>query len=190
MLRITDPREYVTKAFLCDGTPVGIRAIRSGDKAKLTEHFHQLKAASRYQRFFGYRKALTPHELRHFTAPDFLSHVALVATVNEGTGLERLVGDSCYVVLPDRPAAAELALSVVDDYQRRGIGTILLDHLLRLAEQTAVQRLEADVLASNGVALRFFTRRGFTSSGTVSGVCRLALSIFARCSKSRIADVE
>ncbi len=63
MVRITNPREYVTKALLCDGTPVCIRAIRSGDKDKLTEHFHQLKSDSRYHRFFGFRKALTPHEL-------------------------------------------------------------------------------------------------------------------------------
>ena len=74
MLMIPDPREYVTKALLCDGTPVCIRAIRSGDQAKLTEQFHQPKSASRYQRFFGFRKVLTPHELRHFTAPDLLSH--------------------------------------------------------------------------------------------------------------------
>ena len=113
MLMIADPWNYVTNAFLCDGTPVCIRAIRSGDKEKLTDHFNKLNSDSRYHRFLGFRKAFTPHELSYFTEPDFLTHVALVATVNEGNGLESLVGDSRYIVLPDRPSAAELALSVV-----------------------------------------------------------------------------
>ena len=81
------------------------------------------------------------------------------------------------MALPDRCYAAELGLSVVDVYQRRSIGTLLLEHLIRLARHARVRRLEAEVMGSNRGALRFLIRRGFRSSGTYAGVCRVALSV-------------
>ena len=177
MLAIDDLRGYSANAILRDGTPVCIRAIRPDDKERLAGHFDRLSSDSRYHRFFGFRNAFTPRELSCFTEPDFLRHVALVATIEEGTGSERIVGDGRYVALPDRCYAAELALSVVDVYQRRSIGTLLLEHLIRLARHGGVRRLEADVMGSNRGALRFLIRRGFKSSGTSGGVRSVALSI-------------
>jgi len=177
MLAIDDLRGYSANAILRDGTPVCIRAIRPDDKERLVGHFDRLSSDSRYHRFFGFRNAFTPRELSCFTEPDFLRHVALVATINEGNGSESIVGDGRWVALPDRRCAAELALSIVDVYQRRGIGTFLLEHLIRLARRATVRRLEADVMGSNRGALRFLIRRGFKSSGTSGGVCRVALSM-------------
>ena len=85
--------------------------------------------------------------------------------------------DGRWVALPDRRCAAELALSIVDVYQRRGIGTFLLEHLIRLARRATVRRLEADVMGSNRGALRFLIRRGFRSLGASAGVFRMALSM-------------
>jgi GNAT superfamily N-acetyltransferase len=150
---------------------------RSAPMTRLVGHFDRLSSDSRYQRFFGFRNALTLRELSCFTEPDFLRHVALVATINEGNGLVSIVGDGRCVALPDCRYAAELALSIVDAYQRRGIGTLLLEHLTRLARHGGVRRLEADVMGSNRGALRFLIRRGFKSSGTSGGVCSVALSI-------------
>jgi GNAT superfamily N-acetyltransferase len=177
MLAIDDFRGYSANAILRDGTPVCIRAIRPDDKERLVGHFDRLSSDSRYHRFFGFRNAFTPRELSCFTEPDFLRHVALVATINEGNGLESIAGDGRWVALSDRRYAAELALSVVDVYQRRSIGTLLLEHLIRLARHARVRRVEAEVMGSNRGALRFLIRRGFRSSGTSAGVCRVALSV-------------
>ncbi len=177
MVAIDDLRGYSADAILRDGTPVCIRAIRPDDKERLAGHFDRLSSDSRYHRFFGFRNAFTPRELSCFTEPDFLRHVALVATINEGNGSESIAGDGRWVALSDRRYAAELALSVVDVYQRRSIGTLLLEHLIRLARHARVRRLEADVMGSNRGALRFLIRRGFRSSGTSAGECRLALSV-------------
>lgn len=184
MLVIDDRRGYSANAILRDGTSVCIRAIRPDDKERLAGHFARLSSDSRYHRFFGFRNAFTPRELSCFTEPDFLRHVALVATIEDGTGSESIVGDGRYVALPDRCYAAELGLSVVDAYQRRSIGTLLLEHLIRLARHARVRRLEADVMGSNRGALRFLIRRGFKSSGTSAGVCRVALSVDGRPSVS------
>jgi hypothetical protein len=100
MLAIDDLRNYSAHAMLRDGTPVYIRAIRPDDKERLADHFARLTAESRYYRFFGFRKALTPHELGYLTEPNFAGHVALVATIKKGNSVESIVGDGRYVALP------------------------------------------------------------------------------------------
>jgi GNAT superfamily N-acetyltransferase len=175
MMMSDDIRHYSADAILGDGTPICIRAIRPDDKEKLAGHFDGLSSESHYRRFFGFRN-ISADELSCFSEPDFLSHVALVATIDQGEGLQSIVGDGRYVVGLKRPDAAELALSVLDAYQRRGIGTFLLEHLLKVGRRAGIRQLEAEVLASNPRALRFLIRRGFRPSGTSGGVCQLALS--------------
>jgi ribosomal protein S18 acetylase RimI-like enzyme len=177
MLVTDNLRDYSTQTMLRDGTLVCLRAIGPDDKERLAAHFEQLSAQSRYSRFLGFRTAFTPRELSSLTELDFVRHVGLVATLGEGAGVESVVGDGRYAAVSERRSAAELALSVVDAYQRRGLGTLLLEDLIRLARHAGVRRLEADVLGSNWRALRFFRRRGFKPLGISSGVCRMALSL-------------
>jgi GNAT superfamily N-acetyltransferase len=176
MLAISDLRGYRVHAFLDAGVRLCIRAIGPDDKDRLANHFDRLSPDSRYRRFFGFRKGFTPEELRYLTEPDFLVSVALVATIDERDGRESIVGDGRYVALPDG-RRAELALSVIDAYQRKGIGSLLLRHLVGVARHTGIGELQADILASNRSALRFFMPRGFKSMGTSTGVCRVALSL-------------
>ncbi len=169
--------DYSANATLHDGTPVRIRAIRPNDKQRLARHFDGLSSDSRYHRFFGIKNGLSSHELRFFTEPDFLRHVALVVTTINGGDSETIVSDGRYVALEECRSVAEVALSVVDAYQRRGVGRLLLESLIGLARHVRLDRLEADVMASNRGAMRFLIRRGFKSTGTSGGVCRVALSV-------------
>jgi GNAT superfamily N-acetyltransferase len=178
-----DLRHYSADAILGDGTPICIRAIRPDDGERLAAHFDRLSSESRYRRFFGFRN-ISVDELSCFIEPDFLSHVALVATIDQGESLQCIIGDGRYVVGPERPRAAELALSVVDSYHRRGVGTLLLERLVWLGRYAGIRRLEAEVLASNPRALRFLVRRGFKPRATSGGVCGLALSIEDRDGES------
>jgi GNAT superfamily N-acetyltransferase len=176
MLTINDLRDYRFDTHLDRNTSVCIRAIRPDDKHRLAEHFDRLSPDSRYRRFFGFRKGFTTQELRYLTEPNFVGYAALVATIEEQDGRESVVGDARYVALP-HGSRAELALSVVDAYQRRGVGSLLLQHLVWLARHNAITHLEADILASNRNALRFFVRRGFASIETSCGICRVALPL-------------
>ncbi len=177
MWAINDLSDYSTNAILRDGTPVQIRAIRASDKQPLARHFDGLGSDSRYNRFFGFKNSLTLNELRYFTELDFRYHVALVVTIVNRDDSETIVSDGRYVASERCRSVAELALSVIDPYQRRGIGKLLLECLIGMARYEHVSRLEADVLASNRGAMRFLIGRGFKSIGTADGVSHVTLSV-------------
>ncbi|HEY2524687.1 MAG TPA: GNAT family N-acetyltransferase [Candidatus Binataceae bacterium] len=174
----SDLSQYFADRILHDGTPMRIRAIRSDDKQLLARHFDGLGSDSRYNRFFGIKNGLTAHELRYFTEPDFFRHVALVATRAGGEVVpDLIVSDGRYVALEEGRSVAELGLSVIDAWQRRGIGGLMLECLTGIARYQHVSRLEASVLASNRGVMRFLQRRGFRSAGTSGGVTRMGLSV-------------
>ncbi len=164
-----DARRYDTVAVLRDGTSIRIRAIRPDDKQRLLDHFNSLSERSVYFRFFSAKKRLTDEELVRFTEPDFVTHVALVATLlHQGT--ERIIGVGRYIIPPGGdPHRAEVAFAVADAYQGRGIGTVLLEHLANIARELGVTEFEANVLGENNQMLEVFARSGFRVARTVEG---------------------
>ena len=71
-------------------------------------------------------------------------------------GTVRIICGARYVKL--RPGAAEIALTVHDDFQRRGLGAFLLKLLARLAQTEGLRWFEAEVLASNHKMLQLFKK--------------------------------
>ena len=84
-------------------------------------------------------------------------HVALVAVV-EAESRAAIVAGGRYVVL--RPGVAEVAFVVVDDFQRQGIGAVLLRHLAAIARAAGVKELVAEVLPDNIPMLKVFEKSG------------------------------
>ena len=169
---IGDPRHYAVEEVLRDGRSIHIRAIRPDDRARLVEHFARLSARSVYFRFFGAKRRLTDQELDHFTRLDFVDQVALIATLVE-RGEERIIGVGRYAALPAR-RAADVAFAVADEHQGRGIGSLLLDHLLRIARARGIVEFHADVLGENNRMLEVFAATGFVvTSSTEAGVVHL-----------------
>ncbi len=158
-----DPRHYATEAILRDGSSIHIRALRPGDKALLLAHFQHLSQQSVYFRFFGAKKRLTDEELARFTELDFVHQVALVATLGVGHD-ERFVGVGRYNAVGEdggKPTCAEVAFAVLDEFQGRGVGTLLLEHLAPIAYANGITEFEADVLGENNRMLEVFARSGF-----------------------------
>jgi len=156
---------------LRDGRSIHLRAIRSDDKARLVEHFKRLSARSVYFRFFGSKLRLTDDELRRFTELDFLNHVALVATLRE-RGEEQIIGVARYIVVPTprgEPKRAEVAFAVADAHQGRGIATLLLERLARIARANDIEEFEASVLGENNRMLEVFGASGFRIQHSIDG---------------------
>jgi RimJ/RimL family protein N-acetyltransferase len=175
---VVDPRNYIAKEFLRDGTDVTIRAIRPEDRTKLLEAFKELDRDSVYRRFFSPKKELTDGELKTLTEVDFANVVALVASVKTNKG-DMLIGGGRYAVdNPKNPRGAELAFLTAEAYRGRGLAGILLKHLSRLAKDAGLQRFEADVLAQNAPMLAVFNRSGLALQQKQDGsVMHVTLSL-------------
>ena len=131
---------------LRDGSAVLIRQVRSADAPLLADGFTRLSAQSRQMRFLTRKKELSPAELRYFTDIDHHDHEALGALDhNDGRG----VGIARYVRDAEDAHAAEIAVTIIDDWQGRGLGTELLAQLADRARQEGVRRFTALVAEDN-----------------------------------------
>ena len=135
-----------TQIVLRDGSPVLIRQVQSADAPLLADGFARLSADSRWMRFLTPKKELSPAELRYFTDLDHHDHEALGALDN-GDG--RGVGIARFVRNADDPYAADIAVTIADDWQGRGLGSELLARLSDRARQEGIRRFTALVAAEN-----------------------------------------
>jgi GNAT superfamily N-acetyltransferase len=142
---------------LLDGTPVRVRPVRPEDREEFVAAFDRLSADSRYTRFLSPVERLTEREIDYFLDVDHRDHEALVVT-REGSG-ERL-GIGRYVRLAEREEAAEVAITVADAWQHRGVGTVLLAALARRALANDVYVFTAEMLASNHAMRSLFDQLG------------------------------
>jgi RimJ/RimL family protein N-acetyltransferase len=136
---------------------VDLRPIRASDAAEFARAFTRLSERSRHRRFLSLAPALRPDELRYLTAVDHDEHVALVAV---DPASEEILGSARYIRLPARPDDAELAIEVIDDWQRRGVGRALLRAPSDHARASGIRRLVAIVSAENFPMQRVLRRAG------------------------------
>src|SRR5262249_38991107 len=156
-------REY---RCLRNGVPVVLRLLGRSDAPLLVEGFQRLSPLSRYRRFLAYRRALSPSEVERFTSCDGLNHFALAAVVQRRNGIREGIGVARFVRLADEPVAAEVALTVIDDYQGQGLGRLLLARLLCAAEERGVRELRSTVLADNRPMLALARSLGSAETGS------------------------
>jgi RimJ/RimL family protein N-acetyltransferase len=140
-----------SRTVLRDGSHVLIRPVRSTDAPLLADGFTRLSATSRWMRFLTPKKDLSPAELRYLTDLDHHDHEALGA-LDHGNG--RGVGIARYIRHAGDRYAADIAVTIVDDWQGRGLGTELLARLSDRARQEGIHRFTALVAAENVAVAR------------------------------------
>ncbi len=155
-----------------------LRAIHPSDRKSLREElFFKLSPESLRNRFFGLKLDLTPGELSYFTDVDFLHHVALVAEV-DCCAHRRLVGVGRFVRGNRKSEHAEVAITVIDDFQGMGIGSLLLQQLIDCARQLGVVQFEGSMLAQNSrMAKLLHKTRLPCRSSRESGVVSMSLDL-------------
>jgi acetyltransferase len=146
------------RAVLRDGSVIHVRQITPGDGALLERGFAQLSDESRYRRFLHPVKRLTESELDCFTRVDHVNHEALIALGSDGA---EPVGVARYI-RNERSASAEVAIAVVDRWQGRGVGTVLLHELVERAKRAGIERFSALCLADNTSVIDLLSRVGST----------------------------
>ena len=140
---------------LRDGSTVHIRAARVEDDKRLLALFQSLSEESRWLRFYSLMKgsALAAEARREATLDHSFGLVALSGPE------ERIVGHAFYASLDEH--RAEVAFTIADDYQGRGLGTLLLGQLAEVAATNDIQTFEAEVVAANHAMIRVFRESGF-----------------------------
>ena len=142
---------------LRDGSRLRIRQWHRSDTDLLLRAFERLGHESRYRRFLTDVPELSGSLLRYLTEIDHHDHEAMVA-VDEQTGDG--VGLARYVCDPERPEVAELALTVTDDWQGKGVGTLLLEVLCARAREEGITSFTALMLATNRTMMELLEQLG------------------------------
>jgi GNAT superfamily N-acetyltransferase len=155
----TELERYRKRVTLADGAIILLRPIVPEDKAKLLEGFHRMSPESRYYRFMTTTEELTDEQLRYLTEIDYENHFALAAIVADAPG-EPGIGVARYIRDTSDPEVAEPAIAVIDDWQGRGVGTILLRQLSSIAREHGIKRFRGIGLATNRKVIELMTAIG------------------------------
>jgi len=155
---------------LRDATPVVLRPIRPEDKHRLSEGLERLSNRSRFRRFMAPVTTLSAEQLAYLTEIDYFDHFAWVATLEANPDFG--IGVGRYVRLEDDPAIAEAAVTVLDEYQGRGLGTLMVGLLAVTARMAGIERFRAYVLEENepmlGLLRVLGARAGYDSAGVLT----------------------
>jgi acetyltransferase len=146
---LTDTHLYAAKDELKCGTEVIIRAIRKSDKDVLQQIMRDVSAESRYFRFFCAKKQLTTQELRYFTEIDCDEHMGLIVSLCDEDETPIAVGRYIKQTELENAGSAELALLVREDFQRQGIGNLLLEHLANIATTKGISEFVCFIMSEN-----------------------------------------
>jgi RimJ/RimL family protein N-acetyltransferase len=157
---------------LRDGTTVDLRPIEPSDAPALVRFHDTLSDLTSRRRFFNVHPHLSTTEVIRFTTVDHVDREALVVSVDgEIVAVGRIDRE------PDTPSA-EVAFVVSDDWQGRGVGTLLLVRLSEWARRMGVSRLTADTLSDNRPMIDLFQHSGLvTATRYDRGVLQLTLTL-------------
>jgi RimJ/RimL family protein N-acetyltransferase len=170
VLPMPQPSVAAAEIRSADGIALPVRPMRRSDGAALASAFAALSPASRYRRFMAPKPRLSARDIAALTDLDHHAREALVALAPDGAW----VAVARYAAFPDEPRTADVAITVGDRWQQRGVGTAMLALLVERAAQEGIVRLRATTLAGNGPALRLLRRHGFRATGHGGGVVELA----------------
>ncbi|TMC97609.1 MAG: GNAT family N-acetyltransferase [Chloroflexi bacterium] len=153
---------------LRDGTKVHVRPIVPEDEPLLIEAVAAMSERTVYFRFFSPLKRL-PDALAHRLAVvDYNDRFALVATTRKHDGKERIVGVARYDRAVDTDVA-ETAVAVIDEFQRRGLGSALLTILARVARDHGIKMFTLIVLPENQQMLGLLRKMGWIHQAKLTG---------------------
>lgn len=153
----------IEQVRLPDGTDAYVVPLRRTDRAALVAEFETLAPESRRRRFLAPVVHLSDAMLQHLVDDvDGVEHVALVLCVETSPDVYDPVALARIVRYADAPDAADLAVTVKDEWQGRGVATALLEVLMR-HRPPGVERIVTEVLKDNPASLRMLHRLGPTT---------------------------
>lgn len=165
--QVTYPEELARYDTLRDGTEIFFRPIKPTDDLALSEMMYSLSEKSVRTRYMTHTMAFPHKDIQRVTNIDYRQDVAIVGVVPRVSG-EEIVAIAQYYLDP-KTQSAEVAFLVQDEWQRKGMGTYLLDYVTQIAKQRGVKKFWAKVLPSNEPMLTIFHNSGYKINTTFDG---------------------
>ncbi len=141
--------DYQENMTLDDGSQLILRMVLPSDKAAFVTGLGQLSESSRYQRFMAPKTGFSDSELAFLTEVDGENHLAIVAGLEKPGAAPEGIGVARIVRVEDDPETAEIGITVVDAWQCRGIGRLLLERIVAAGAERGMRRIRAEVMADN-----------------------------------------
>ena len=153
------PAEIVENWSLLDGSAATLRSIRASDMELERAFVRNLSPQSKFKRFMGELKELSPDQLHAFTHPDHERESVYVVIRSTAAGEEE-IAVARYAV-ESGGTSCEFAITIADAWQGKGIAGRLMRALIRDARMRGLERMEGFVLGANHRMLDFVRKLGF-----------------------------
>ncbi|MFE0546433.1 bifunctional acetate--CoA ligase family protein/GNAT family N-acetyltransferase [Streptomyces sp. NPDC058891] len=179
-------------ALLADGTTVCIRPVAPGDHDQLEGLYEEMSPQNLRLRFFAASRRSAAMAADRACAPVRPGYLALLAETRTG-----VIGLAEYDTGEEGKDSAEISIAVADGLHHRGVGTLLVEHLVSAARDEGISAFIADALSENHEVLRLFADLGLCLERRFEGpevrcVIRLTKDdayLSAVEARGRVADV-
>lgn len=153
---------------LAEGQEVVVRPVRITDEQPLQDLFYRLSDESTYRRFMAFKRTHPHEEMQRLVDLDYEQAMALVACLCGDRGEDQILAMTRYDVDP-ATRLADIAFVVRDEWQGRGLGTLLLRRMAEIARARGLKGFSADLLVGNRPMLAVFRRGGFDLTSESDG---------------------
>ena len=158
------PEELETVMTTKDGAELLVRPIKPTDEEMMSDMFYDLSDQTIINRFFSMLKSMPHRRLQQFCCVDYDNEMSFVAITDEGPK-QKIVGVGSYHLNP-ATHRAEIAFLVADAWQGKGIGTYLMQSLVKMAKLKKFKGLTAEVMRDNVAMIALMHKSGVEPKST------------------------
>ncbi len=172
------PAHFRTTEITKDGAQILVRPIEPEDGPLLLESFHRLSKATIFFRFFADLRELPPEWIHDFVIIDYTRDVAMAAV--KGPDFSKNIVGVCRIMCRDNPSRGELAVTVDDLWQGKGLGSVLMRRACDIAKEIGMKTVWGVVSTDNKKFLALARKIGFsTKLSPIPGIVEMEMCLAA-----------